>query len=370
MKHSAISDSESSDLLEAPKAARSEHPESRTYFVLEPKSDQAQVLMAFLGKYQQDAIVIGLDRADDLLPSQLKGGSRQATSEREASDAHVIPTGAKSTSLVLRYSDVVLGSATLSQEAIRVYDKPWIIEVASSLGIPVPRTDLSHRDIREFPVFYKQREESGGGIRGVAKSLSELPQNAEEQLIFQEYIESSGTYGVALIADKGSILTFHMHFERESFPEAGGSAVVIESFHDDRLLRYTSILIDSLSYSGWGLAEFKYCPKREDFVFMEINAKFWASCEFSFVNEPAFLNLLFDIESKERRVERMIFLDRAFQRGPVFLIRSSPTLLRGGTCRIYRGWMRKIIIQLMPASLSKLVKKIKCRGTTTVPFDQ
>ena len=82
------------------------------------------------------------------------------------------------------------------------------------------------------------------------------------------------------------------------------------------------MLINEINYSGWGLAEFKYCPKRDDFVLMEINAKFWVSCDFTFRNNPEFLKLLFGIDAKSENIKKMVFLDRVMMRDRLFFIKN------------------------------------------------
>jgi hypothetical protein len=46
---------------------------------------------------------------------------------------------------------------------------------------------------------------------------------------------------------------------------------------------------------------------------MEINAKFWASIEFTFLNNPLFLKLLFDIDEKQRDIKKAVFIHRVIQ---------------------------------------------------------
>lgn len=88
---------------------------------------------------------------------------------------------------------------------------------------------------------------------------------------------------------------------------------MIESYDDKRLLQYTSKIVQKLNYNGWGLAEYKYCDKRNDFVFMEINAKFWASIEFILINNSQFLKMLLDINYKSQIESRILFVSRLFQ---------------------------------------------------------
>jgi hypothetical protein len=332
-----------------------------TAYILSPSSAQSYAIAVFLRRYCPDANVIGIT-FDDELTFNCRGVCPRfiPLSHLELEDANgiVIPTGSESTKYLLEKGDVTIGSVTLTQPALRVYDKPWIIARASEIGIPTPTTWEEMTDVTAYPVFYKQRYEQGGGPRGIARAESEIPLEGRDDLIFQELIGGQGTYGVGFLAEEGQLVATHTHFERESVPRAGGSAVIIERFEDRRLIEYTRRLIASLGYSGWGLTEFKYHPDQGDFVFMEINAKFWASCEFSFTNEHLFLKLLFGIDSREEPVERMVFMDRAFSRGLWFVLSNLRYLIHGSTLRIYPGWLRRVAAGVIPPSMHQILKRL------------
>jgi hypothetical protein len=65
-----------------------------------------------------------------------------------------------------------------------------------------------------------------------------------------------------------------------------------------------------MNYNGWGLAEFKYCKNRKDYVFMELNAKFWASLEFFLLNKPEFAKQLFHIDIKTPPCKKILFVNQ------------------------------------------------------------
>lgn len=328
-----------------------------TMYIFPHNGDQSLSIARILRRYYPNARIIGVAST-----SQGWGSSRSPytaihqapTLERNGST--LVPTGAQATKAMLEKGDVRIGSVTLRKEALRVYDKTWLLAQASDANVPTPTTWESLNEITAYPVFYKQRYERGGGARGVAWSKADLPVSIQLELIFQELIEGLGTYGVSFLADNGQMLASHTHFERESFPQDGGSAVIIENFQDKRLVEYTQQIIETLDYSGWGLAEFKYCPRRNDYVFMEINAKFWASCEFSFVNEPLFLQLLFGIVSKEKPTQRMVFISRAFARGIPFVISHMGYFVNSAWC-LYPGDLYKITASLVPAQTRQLLRK-------------
>lgn len=272
-------------------------------------------------------------------------------------DAITVPMGAGSTKHVISRGDVTLGGVTLTTDSLRFSDKGWALALAEAAGVPVPLTWKRPADIAAWPVFYKSAEESEERRRGLAETEERLPA-MPEGLIFQEVIEGAGTYGVGFIARDGEVLASHTHFERESFPRLGGSAVLIDSIDSVRLAALTEALVKASSYSGWGLAEFKYCPRREDYVFMEINAKFWASWELALLNQPAFARSLFGIEIEPAGIRRMIFLELAMRRGPSFWPRAIAAVLGGARVRVYPGWSRQLIAALTPRFLFPLVKRL------------
>ena len=186
-----------------------------------------------------------------------------------------------------------------------------MLSIVSEINIPVPKTFYKVEEIDIFPIFYKENFESGCGVRGIAYRLDDIPR--KEGLIFQEYINTPSTYGVGFLAKDGVILTYIVHKEIISYPVLGGSAVVIESYDNEKLIEYTSKIVKKLNYNGWGLAEYKYCNRRNDFVFMEINAKFWASIEFMLINNSQFLKILLDIDYKSQKENRVLFINRLLQ---------------------------------------------------------
>lgn len=239
-------------------------------------------------------------------------------------DGLIVPTGALSTQSLLQRQDLFLGEICMNRQALLCFDKIRFIRFCQKHGFPVPMTWETPGEIplNEFPVFYKQRHEKGAGIRGIEFRPSDIPREGIRDLIFQEYIRSRGTYGVGFLASEGQIITAHVHYEIESLPPEGGSAVIIEAVlqPDGRLLSLVEKLLVTLRYSGWGLAELKYDSRKKEYVFMEINAKFWASCELALRNEPSFLNLLFGVEVRKEYIKRAVFLNRALARGPLFVI--------------------------------------------------
>jgi glycosyltransferase involved in cell wall biosynthesis len=295
-------------------------------YLFDPYLDQSLAISRLLRKHSNHFIIHGVVSGN--IPKRPHKYYYDIIHDDDLSSKNnngiVIPTGAIATKRLLEKKDIVLGNVVLSQQNLIVFDKISFLNIARQSGIPIPKTWTSAHEIPivEFPVFYKQTEEKGGGIRGIAKTPRQLSVLKQENIFFQEYIPSKGTYGVSFIAKDGRLLCHFTHFERESIPKEGGSAVIIEKSNVPRIIEYTKTLLQKIHYSGWGLAEYKYCDKRDDFVLMEINSKFWASCEFAFRNNPLFFKYFFDIDIHSENIESAIYVDRALERGLLFCVKN------------------------------------------------
>lgn len=335
----------------------------KQYFIYSPATQQAQAIAYFLNKYVPNAHITGVFLAGET-KKKLTGIFNELVIENEIKNKAgiYVPTSAKSTEKLLKKQEILLGEVRMSKAALQVYDKITFLQVCEEVKIPIPETWMKFEEVEQYPVYYKPKYEKGGGSRGIAFSPEDVPEDERKLLIYQEIIESSGTYGVSFVAENGELLVSHCHFERVSMPEKGGSAVVLEQFDNERLIQSTKSLIHNLKYSGWGLAEFKYCPKRDNFVAMEINAKFWASCEFTFLNEPKFLKYLFNIISEEKAIRKMVFVNQALKRG-FGILKNSGAFSGAERYRVYSGWGESILIGFLPeriyVSLQSTYRKIK-----------
>ncbi|NOZ54616.1 MAG: hypothetical protein GXP08_16025 [Gammaproteobacteria bacterium] len=267
----------------------------------------------------------------------------------------VIPTGSRSTRQLLeQQAGVKLGDAYLDSKVLYVYDKIKMVELASQLKIPVPKTYRSREEIVTFPVFYKPSVEGGAAPRGVARCAAELPTMAHSDcLIYQEYIDTPGTYAMGFLANKGEVVTRTIQLEHLSYPETGGSGVVVEEIECEQLSRHADQLLRAIAYSGWGLIEFKYCSVRDDFVFMEVNAKFWASLELMLRNNHEFTTRLFGENWNTATNQCMVFLNRLLRLG---ICRFVLELVRHRRCT----WVnRERILRTVLTNFSKRIRNLR-----------
>ena len=338
-------------------------------YIMSPHSDQSLGLVNVLrtAGYQEAIVAVLAPNEPNSTCSRYDQTITTLELQSEQGDHTVVPTTARTTEHVLLSADCRVGDIVLARSSLSVYDKIWLLAAAIEANVPVPATWQSPMDIPkdQFPVFYKEKRERGAGMRGVAHCSTDLPPNPPREMIYQEYLSSQGTYGVSFLADRGNILVSNSHHERESYPPSGGSAIFIEGCDNPVLLNHTERLVAQIEYSGWGLAEFKYNPVSDDFVLMEINAKLWASCEFSFRSEPLFMELLFGLLPGERQGEchgrrSTVFINRALRRGPFYCLARAGHIMRS-TRVVYPGWFRDALVGLIPRRCDGTLRRLADR---------
>lgn len=326
--------------------------------IFEPNSDQALAIAKYIKKYS-DFHITGVSEKKTF-------SSKKNFDEiiiKKFSDVeidrydYVFPMGANSTyEIVNKYKELYYeNEISFSHLNLIAFDKPKMLDIADSLNIPIPETFYKKENITKFPVFYKENFENGRGVRGVANNADEIPHC--KKLIYQEFIDTPFTYGVGFLAKEGKIITSVQHKEILSYPKEGGSAVVIESFYDERLVRYTQKLLEKIKYNGWGLAEFKYCNYRKDFVFMEINAKFWASVGFALHNNNVFLKKLLNIDYSSGKTRRMIFINRLLNYNISDIVKSFK-FVGWGKWVADGSFVFRLIKAAVPSFIMNLLKKI------------
>ena len=333
--------------------------DKRAFYFLQPQLDQSVSLSRLIKRSDPlSRVVAVVCRGEGRVPESEYDAIEKI---QEYSDVpaglRVIPTGAASTEALLSIRDVVLGDVTLKRGALVAYDKRRFLALCETAGLPVPKTFHSIHDVpnKLYPLFYKEAHEQGGGKRGIAHSIEDVPKHDQGKLIFQEYIDTPGTYGVGFLAKNGELLASFSHFERESYPAAGGSAVLIESIDDPDLIDLTSRVVKAMNYSGWGLAEFKYNKLCKSYVFMEVNAKFWASCGVAFSSQPDFAKRLFGIDVEATSAKRWFFINRGLARGLVYML-SRAHLLLSSKLVAMPGLGRALIRSFVPEVLKALLR--------------
>ncbi|MDQ2913478.1 MAG: ATP-grasp domain-containing protein [Chloroflexota bacterium] len=205
----------------------------------------------------------------------------------------IIPVGGRSVQAVQSIAPdrAVLPAA---ESLRRAYDKGDSTSLAAGLGISVPRTirvrseqDVDLVDV-VFPCVVKPANEIDGKFvvyprdRGelkeaVRRGLSQLGATPGALLI-QEYVSGVGA-GFFALYQGGEIRRMFMHRRIREWPLSGGASTAARAIRDESLMQAGAAILDALQWNGVAMVEFKFRTDSRDYVFIEVNPKFWGSCE-------------------------------------------------------------------------------------------
>lgn len=185
------------------------------------------------------------------------------------------------------------------EQVLRAFDKQQTTELARSLGIAVPRTQLVNNSDEaaqaarslEYPVVLKPRasEELGkqGNVRTGGRpryastsaefqcAYSDISQRSSGVLV-QQYVEGDGTGYFALMHHGELRAEFAHRRIRDVHPTGSGSAVRVSIAPDPEIRRASLAILQALQWHGVAMVEFRWQPGKPP-VFMEVNGRFWNS---------------------------------------------------------------------------------------------
>ena len=185
------------------------------------------------------------------------------------------------------------------EQVLRAFDKRQTTELAQSLGISVPRTELvdsAEEAARlapelEYPVVLKPRAseelaEKGnvrtGGRPQYASTATQFLAAYEgvsrrsSGVLVQQYVEGEGA-GYFALMNHGELRAEFAHRRiRDVHPTGSGSAVRVSVEVAPEIRRAGLAILEALNWHGVAMVEFRWqqgkCP-----VFMEVNGRFWNS---------------------------------------------------------------------------------------------
>jgi predicted ATP-grasp superfamily ATP-dependent carboligase len=194
-----------------------------------------------------------------------------------------------------RFADVCRIALPEPRALVTSRDKMATVELATELGVPVPRTELVSTvsdalraapllgwpvvvkprfsrlvragRVERFTVSYAADEAALAAQMGALEGRSDV--------LLQEYYAGDG-YGVELLAHEGRPIAAFQHRRLREVPITGGASSFRESVAlDPLLLDYAVRLLAALDWTGLAMVEFKLGP--EGPRLMEINGRIWGS---------------------------------------------------------------------------------------------
>ena len=217
----------------------------------------------------------------------------------------LLPMTELTTALLLRhktsFSNITIPWPDL-ESVDSLTDKSTLMQIAESLGIPVPRTwyvsePLSlPRNLEALPYplvlkpgrswFNHHNEWIRSSVRvassamEVAHILENEPAFRQQPFMLQECVSGHGE-GLFAIYDHGKSLAFFSHRRLREKPPSGGVSVLSESIPvNPVLLSHARALLDRAGWHGVAMVEFKVSDDGTPYL-MEVNTRFWGSLQLS-----------------------------------------------------------------------------------------
>jgi len=209
----------------------------------------------------------------------------------------VIPVGASSAEIAARSTTTKKVLPSLQSIKIAL-NKIKTLRLAEKLGIPIPHTmflitkeDLGNINVK-YPCVIKGSLECGKSLVKYANNKNEL-ENFIDLIyqdksqggilpIIQEHISGVGV-GFFGFYQNGKLKRFYIHKRLREYPITGGPSTAAETFYHPKIFEYGKKMLDELNWNGVAMVEFKYDEKVDKLWLMEINPKFWGSCELGLV---------------------------------------------------------------------------------------
>ena len=145
-------------------------------------------------------------------------------------------------------------------------------EIVSALRLPVvikPRASYTKEKISQKDRVLKIYDE-----KGLGEFLSKV--RPDESYVAQRNFIGKGA-GVEIIAKQGRILVAFQHVRIHEPLTGGGSSYRMSVYPFEPLLEASKKIIGALKYTGVAMIEYKFNDKTQDWIFIEINARFWGS---------------------------------------------------------------------------------------------
>ena len=193
-----------------------------------------------------------------------------------------------------RWRNRVAALVPTAEALENAYDKWKTLQVAEKLGVPVPQSycPSNEQEVAEIASgsskrhwVVKPRKSSGSRGLIMAESAQQLVaayrtvSKAFPRPIVQERIprQGAGVGSFFLLGEDGELLARFGHRRLREYPINGGPSTLRESYYDEELLETSEALVRKLGCAGVSMVEYKYDERRQQFVLMEVNPRFWGS---------------------------------------------------------------------------------------------
>jgi len=190
---------------------------------------------------------------------------------------------ANSLGLPLPKFAVVSSEAELEQVAV-TFQFPLVVK---------PRSSFTEKDLHAKNHVWKARDLASF----MARARGALPSGS---LLVQEHFSGVGV-GVEVLAQAGEVLYAFQHRRLHEPLHGGGSTYRCSEALNAELLEGTRQLVRALNYTGIGMFEFRVNQTSKQWIFVEINSRFWGSLPLAIAAGADFPRFLFEMLVLGRR---------------------------------------------------------------------
>jgi predicted ATP-grasp superfamily ATP-dependent carboligase len=229
-------------------------------------------------------------------------------------------TCSKNNEKIMKYSNLVLDNY---EKVSNVSNKRDIIPILKKSGVIIPKTFVVNELSDVEKVIFSNKmiiksviEETGKKVdyANSKESLRELLKLRLEYgpQIVQDYITGEGR-GFFAFCKNGKILQSFQHKRIRQYPESGGVSSCAESIYDQRLGKIGEIFIRKLKWTGPVMLEFIYNLDSKEYLFLEMNPKFWGSLDLSIFCGLNFPKIPFDLINNNKIIRIDYPVGKRFQ---------------------------------------------------------
>ena len=162
----------------------------------------------------------------------------------------------------------------------KIADKWSFYEMMRGWGLPTPLTARIEkwREI-PLPLIFKPRNGEGGEGIFLINTKNEVHSEIDDKnYIVQEYIEG---YDIdcSFLSDNGELLAYTIQKPIKSQKDELNfvPSKDIGFCHEERIAKIIKKLIKKSGWSGVAHADLRYCNKRDKFLLIEVNPRYWSS---------------------------------------------------------------------------------------------
>ncbi|MCD9008194.1 ATP-grasp domain-containing protein [Luteimonas sp. XNQY3] len=172
-----------------------------------------------------------------------------------------------------------------------LHDKYNLFQISQAYGLECPDTfsvkglkDVEERlaEVGDLAVLKPRHGEGGIGRKIVSReTVLDTKERAgiralleNQEYVLQRHVPGRGVC-IGLLAKNGDTIAISGHFRIREFPRSGGASTARRVFHDEALFSRVKSFVESISYTGVLMLEFRHDLTTGAFRLIDANPRYW-----------------------------------------------------------------------------------------------